>query len=194
MKSLKNYVKNYIKPYINESVWDIEDNIDSDNNELILNDIKKFIGDNYEHINIDRCKIVFDEKKNKHVVNYDQQVILNSNSDTLTNGMFKWGTVRGFFDCTGSILETLEGAPEYIEYNFNCSGSGKLKSLEGAPKYVGGEFRCTDCPKLESLKGAPKKVGKNFSCSRCEKLKSLKGAPKEVGGDFWCTNCPNLYS
>ena len=63
MKTLKNCVKNYIKNYIDESVWDIENNIEDDNKEFALNGIKKFIEDNYEHINIDRCKIVFDEKK-----------------------------------------------------------------------------------------------------------------------------------
>ena len=55
MKNLKNYVKNYIKDYINESVWDInesiwdiEDNVESDNKEFVLNEVKKFIEDNYD--------------------------------------------------------------------------------------------------------------------------------------------------
>ena len=38
MKNLKNYIKNYI----DESVWDIEDNIEDDNKEFILQEIKKF--------------------------------------------------------------------------------------------------------------------------------------------------------
>ena len=46
MKNLKNYVKNYISDYIDENVnrlaiWDIEDNVESDNQKLILDEIKK---------------------------------------------------------------------------------------------------------------------------------------------------------
>ena len=70
---------NYIKSYIYESVWDIEDNIEDDNKESILNDIKKFIEDNYGSINIDSCEIIFDEKKNKYVVNCKESVALKSN-------------------------------------------------------------------------------------------------------------------
>ena len=68
MKNLKNYIKDYINEsylnenYLNESVWDIEDNIEDDNKEFILQEIKKFIKDNYGRINMGRCKIIFDEK------------------------------------------------------------------------------------------------------------------------------------
>ena len=66
MKSLKDCIKNYMY----ESVWDIEDNIEDDNKEFILQEIKKFIKDNYGRINMDRCKIIFDEKKNKYIINF----------------------------------------------------------------------------------------------------------------------------
>ena len=74
MKSLKNYVKNYIKDYIAESIWDIEDNVEDDNKELMLDSVKKFIKDNYGRINIDSCEIIFDEKENKYIINCDQPV------------------------------------------------------------------------------------------------------------------------
>ena len=86
MKNLKNYIKDYINEnYLDESVWDIEDNIEDDNKEFILQEIKKFIKDNYRRINIDRCKIIFDEKKNKYIINCDRPVLLNSGADQLTN-------------------------------------------------------------------------------------------------------------
>ena len=101
MKNLKNYVKNYIKSYINESVWDIEDNVEDDNKESILNDIKKFIEDNYENNISQECEIVFDEKKGKYVVNCRESVALKSNSKQIANEMFEWGTINGWFECSG---------------------------------------------------------------------------------------------
>ena len=41
MNSLENYTKNYSF----ESIWDIEDNVEDDNNEFIINKIKQFIKD-----------------------------------------------------------------------------------------------------------------------------------------------------
>ena len=181
MKKLKNYVKNYIKDYIDESAWDIEDNIDSDNKELVLNEIKKFIKNNYEYINIDRCEFVLDEKKNKYIISYDQRVILKSNLKQLTNGLFEWGTVGGNFYCSNCPeLKNLEGAPEYVEGSFYCDNCENLKSLKGSPEYVGGSFYCHNCENLKSLEGAPKKVSDVFDCSSCKNLKSLKGAPEKV--------------
>ena len=168
MKSLKNYIKDYINEsylnenYLNESVWDIEDNIEDDNKELMLDSAKKFIEDNYDRIDFDYCEFIFDEKKDKYVVNYDHHADLNPNSDALTNEAFEWGTVGGSFDCSESSITSLEGAPEYVDNAFNCCRCKNLTSLEGAPKKVGCSFYCYRCPKLESLEGALVYVGVNF--------------------------------
>ena len=77
MKNLKNYIF--------ESIWDIEDNVESDNKESILNEIKKFIVDNYNRINITNCEFVFDKKKGKYIVNCGQTVVLKSHLKQLTN-------------------------------------------------------------------------------------------------------------
>ena len=225
MKNLKNYVKGYINESylnesvwdINESVWDIENNIDSDNNEFILNEIKKFIEDNYVGINIDHCEFVFDEKKDKYIISYNRRAILKHNSTQLTNDLFEWGVVKDDFDCSqcpnltslegapkevGGVfvccecpkLTSLLGAPKRVSGRFNCSNCDKLTSLKGAPEVVYGSFYCYKCPKLESLEGAPKEVQLNFNCEHCSKLTSLKGAPKKVGGYFNCEKCPKLHS
>ena len=190
MKNLKDYIKNYI----DESVWDIEDNIEDDNKEFILQEIKKFIKDNYGRINMDRCKIIFDEKKNKYIIDCDHPVFLNSGADQLTNDFFEWGTVKSSFDCSAAEITSLEGAPKHVSGRFNCSNCDKLTSLKGAPEVVYGSFYCYKCPKLESLEGAPKEVQLNFNCEHCSKLTSLKGAPKKVGGYFNCEKCPKLRS
>ena len=95
--------------------------------------------------------------------------------------------VGGNFDCSNSVIKSLEGAPRRVGGNFDCSGNN-FKNLKGAPKEVGGNFICTrgySRGKLTSLKGAPKEVGGDFNCSY-NSLKSLVGAPQKVGGDFNC--------
>ena len=170
-----------LKDYINESVWDIEDNIESDNKEFVIDDVKKFIDDNYEHGLSQDCEFVFDEKLGKYIVNCKKTAWFMSGEEYLTNGMFKWGVVQSNFYCRElKNLKSLEGAPEKIDGNFDCTFCQNLESLEGAPKEVKGEFDCTGCPKLESLKGAPEEVGRFFACTRCENLKSLEGAPERV--------------
>ena len=103
--------------------------------------------------------------------------------------------VRGNFNCSQcDNLTSLKGAPKEVDGDFVCKLSHKLTSLEGAPERVGGNFDCHYCKSLTSLKGAPEKVGGYFDCHNCISLTSLEGAPKEVGGDFWCNDCANLTS
>ena len=195
MKSLKDCInKNCIKSYIKESAWDIEDNVEDDNQKLILDEIKKFIKNNYGRLDIDRCKFIFDDKTNKYIINCDQPLNLRATAKQITNGFFKWGKVIAYFDCSAAEITSLEGAPDQVSGRFDCSLCDKLTSLEGAPKVVYGDFKCRYCPKLKSLEGAPKEVQLNFNCEYCSKLTSLKGAPKEVGVDFNCKGCPKLHS
>lgn len=78
----------------------------------------------------------------------------------------------------------VEGAPSYIEGDFDCSGLGVI-SLEGSPNQVGGTFDCTGT-KITSLKGAPREVG-SFYCSYTD-ITSLEGCPHDVKGNFFCGN------
>ncbi len=96
---------------------------------------------------------------------------------------FKFGTVKGDFDCSYNNLTSLEDAPKKVEGYFNCNNNN-LTSLEGAPKEVGGNFYCSD-NKLASLKWTPEKIGGSFNCDN-NKLTSLKWGPEEVGGNFYC--------
>ena len=140
MKTLKDCIKDCIKEHINESVWDIEDNVESDNKEFVIDDVKKFIEDNYN--NISRyCEFIFDDKRGKYIVNCKQSVRFESEEEYLTNGLFEWGDVSRYF---------------------HCRGCENLKSLEGAPKEVGGNFYC-EGPNLLSLDGIGKVKGKIIS-------------------------------
>ncbi|HDR9764138.1 TPA: hypothetical protein ACK3Q6_002691 [Burkholderia cepacia] len=64
--------------------------------------------------------------------------------------------------CCGLI--SLEGAPEYVGGNFDCSDN-ELNSLNGAPKHVEGDFVCVSCS-LETLNGLGEVKGKlNIQCN-----------------------------
>ena len=188
MKNLKNYIC--------ESVWDVDNNIEDDNNEFVIDKIKQFIKDNYLSVDLKRLTFVFDKEKEKYVVSCNgvTGVKLNADSKSLVNDLFEWGTIKGWFSCCDcASLTTLKGAPKEVSGLFSCFRCPKLKTLKGAPKKVGGNFSCSGCSKLTSLEGAPKEVGGSFYCYQCP-ITSLKGAPKEVGGNFHCYSCPNLHS
>ena len=189
----------------------IKESIFNDIKDIVSNDtalIEQFLKDNYD------IRGSYTIKDN--VVDVKGHVIVkNEKIESLTNGLFRFGTVNGNFYCTGCPkLKTLEGAPKEVGRSFYCYNCHKLTSLEGAPekvgkdfccfecdglkildggpKEVGGDFDCTKCVSLTSLEGAPRKVALSFVCVYCPNLKSLKGAPKEVGWDLDCRNCKNL--
>ena len=173
-----------LKIHIKESIFDdVEDMV---NNDAIL--IEQFLKDNY--------KITGSYIIKGGVVDVKGDVtVKNKNIESLTNGLFRFGTVQGCFYCVRCTkLTSIEGAPEKVGKNFNCHDCYNLTILKGAPKEVGGDFNCAFCSSITSLKGATKEVGKDFYCTDCPKLESLEGAPEEVGGSFWCSRCPSLTS
>ena len=156
----------YIEKTLNESIFDDEDTfLDPGRDKKI---VESWIKENYE----------FDEGlkiSDNFIVDCDGSVVVeNLNITSFTNGLFRWGKVSGYFDCSEcKNLKYLEGAPTEVNYSFVCSVCDKLSSLEGAPERVGGSFDCKGCKKLKSLEGGPKRVGGNFNCSGCENLRSL---------------------
>ena len=121
MKNLRSCIKNYLNESvwdINESVWDIEDNIESDNKEFVIDDVKNFIDDNYEHGLSQDCEFVFDEKLGKYIVNCKKTAWFASGEEYLTNGMFKWGVVKGHFYCRElKNLKSLDMSSPIFIYN-----------------------------------------------------------------------------
>ena len=178
MKSLMKTLKIHVK----ESIFDDIKNIAGNDNALI----EEFLKDNYE---IDGTYTI----KNDTVDVNKSVKVKNKDLESLTNGLFQFGKVSGYFSCNEcKKLTSLKGAPEKVGGYFDCSECPNLVSLEGAPKEVGVSFYCYFCENLESLNGAPKKVGGHFDCYECPKLRSLEGAPKEVGLSFDCSDCSNL--
>jgi hypothetical protein len=96
------------------------------------------------------------------------------------------------FDCSKTDIRNLIGGPKIVKGVYNCGPNAYLISLEGAPKEVY-EFYTNDCPNLKSLVGGPKIVKDTYYCSRTG-LESFEGAPEEVEVDFWCTDLIHLKS
>ena len=167
---LKSIIDNddvYLESLLDDDDVYLESLLDDDDVYLSKADneiIKKYINDNYTITgNLTISK--------DHVVDCTGGVTVDNKSiESLTNGLFRWGKIKSYFDCNG------------------CN----ITSFEGAPKEVGGYFDCSYCKNITTFEGAPKKVDKSFDCSDCDSLKSLEGAPKKVGGDFFCFGCKNL--
>lgn len=92
--------------------------------------------------------------------------------------------VDGYFDISDNGLVSLEGCPNHVTKDFNCSNNN-LDILFGAPQKVG-DFNCS-FNKLKDLSYAPKEVLGYFDCSNNE-LESIKGSPRTVKGYFKCSN------
>ena len=117
-------------------------------------------------------------------------VAMNTYATSLTNKLFKWGEIQQYFDCSGSRITNLEGAPEKIKGSFNCSRT-KINSLKGMTQNIGKHIDCSKT-NIKNLKGAPKIIYGDFDCGYNVELISLEGAPKDIRGNFYCQNCPNL--
>lgn len=96
----------------------------------------------------------------------------------------KFKVVNGYFDISDNGLVSLEGCPEKVGKDFNCSRNN-LDSLLGAPTKVG-DFDCSN-NKLTSLSYCPKEVIGFFNCSNNE-ITSIKGSPRTIKGYYKCNN------
>lgn len=188
MESLKKYIKNYVKNYVIESIWDIDNNIEDNNEEFA---IRNFIDTNYE------CKgeLKIFKKDGVYYVDCDGDVIVrNKKLTSLTNGLFKWDYVDGVFDCSYCLIETLEGTPEEVYGSIDCIDCKKLISLKGAPESVQ-SFDCSGTS-IKSLDYAPLRT-MEFYCNNCDKLEDISWVYNHGGyvdGQFQCRNNKNLKS
>lgn len=92
--------------------------------------------------------------------------------------------VNGYFDIADNKLETLEGCPDIVLKDFDCSNNN-LNSLFGSPNSVG-DFNCSN-NNLSDLSYAPKEVDGYFNCSD-NSITSIKGSPRTIQGYFKCAN------
>ena len=146
----------------------LDDELVKKADEIIIKDeIESFLKENYDYINyMGAIKISNKPNKDgKYEVSSTKNIrVKNYNITSLTNGMFIWSIVSGYFDCNYCrSLKSLEGAPKKVGDNFYCSRCNSLKSLEGAPKEVGGNFYCYNC-------------ASKFTIEDVKKISNVKGA------------------
>ena len=154
--------------------------------------IKKEITDwivNNTYGRIYKNKLKFNFDTDPITIDYEGDIELNWKVESLTNGLFQWGNIGENFNCKGTRITSLEGAPKKVKW-FNCSHTN-IESLEGCPENTL-RFECISCPKLKTLEGGPKQTIGYF-CESCENLESLKGGPISTK-KFSCFNCPKLKS
>jgi hypothetical protein len=171
---------------------DIEDTLAA-GDDNIKDVIFKFLCENYHITNI-KDLVFKQDKTGKYLVsiNHDTVIKPSSKIKQLTNGLFEFDYIAGYFSIDESEIETLEGGPKKIKGWFDCQSCNNLKTLEHMPTNATEVF-CTYCENLISLKGCPKRLY-NFNCTGCNSLKDLSNGPKEVLNDYICSHCENLES
>lgn len=97
-------------------------------------------------------------------------------------------------ECDGNVLinqnlrlKSLQGGPQIVNGNFNCSGN-KLTNLEHFPAQIKGYINLAG-NNLTSLEGAPKRANDWFSVVYND-LKTLKGVPESISGDLDISDNP----
>lgn len=140
---------------------------------------------------------IIESPKYEFVINVNTNVDLNSKG--LKTIEYKFGIIKGFFNCNYNLLESLENAPDIVQGNFSC-GTNMLNSLLGAPKQINGYFNCTN-NKIQNLQHCPSVVEGDFYANHNEiNVLSLNDLPTTLLGNIHIhnNNIPsfwqNIYS
>lgn len=162
----------------------ITEGVLSDIDDTILNGTTYMDVENWlnEHYNI---KGTYDINvlKNDCVVNVNGDIRMKNNRgghDSLTNGMFRFGTINGNFDANYQNLRDLKGSPRIVTGSFSINHNNKLFTCEGGPNKVYSIVLAYTCTSLE---GMPQEVESFIMCTDSN-LKSLKGCGKANHYDF----------
>lgn len=155
---------------------DIDDTL---SNGTIYMDVENWLN---EHYNIDGTYDI-NVLKNDCIVNVNGDVrmkIIRGGYDSLTNGMFRFGTVNGNFDANYQNFKDLTGSPRIVTGKFNIKDNKSPFTCIGGPDKVYSislGYSCT------SLEGMPQEVESFIMCTNSN-LKTLKGCGKAQHYDF----------
>lgn len=79
---------------------------------------------------------------------------VNCSIQTIKKFPVKFGKVIGSFEAEWTMIETLEGAPQYVEGYFSVNGCPHLKSLESCPQRTK-KIYFSGCRSLEKVGDLP---------------------------------------
>lgn len=120
---------------------------------------------------IEIIKLCKQYKITKYTINDDYSIDVDGNVDINDNKLeeipIKFNKVTGYFSCVGNFLTDLENSPRWVGGNFFCQRQydNSLKSLKGAPDYVEYRFECDNNDNLKSLEGIPEYIGGSLDIS-----------------------------
>lgn len=192
------------------SVLDIDELFNNDD-KIQEQVAKDFILNNYRiFANNGDTQLSFETIDGQLYVNCNAYLELKSESQSLTNGIFKWGTVNAMA-ISDSDIQDISDAPKYIGEMFMLRRT-KVQSLKGFPKkcrhftmsYCYNVFTLegmenSDCETLElingsitNLTGCPSNISK-LIITDCERLENIEDAADNIR-EIRIANCDNLKS
>lgn len=192
------------------SVLDIDELFNNDD-KIQEQAVKDFISNNYRvFTNNEELRLTFETINGQLYVNCNAYLELKSEAQSLTNGMFKWGTVNAL-SISDSDIQDINDAPECVGELFMLRRT-KVQSLKGFPKkcrrfmmsYCYNIFTLegmenSDCEGLElinnsitNLSGCPSNIYKLIiaDCDRLENIEDVSGDIEEIR----ISNCDKLKS
>jgi len=106
----------------------------------------------------------------------------------LTKLPVKFNVVKGDFNCNDNNLTSLEGCPNTVGDNFDCSFNDELQTLVGGPDLVKEDYDCS-FTSITTLEGGPESVGDIYNCRDTE-LNSFVEAPEFIGSYLYIASTP----
>lgn len=126
---------------------------------------------------------IFEHFSHGYVI--DVQGDLDLSNKNLNKLPYKFSHVTKGCYLSGNCLTSLEGAPEKVGEDFDCSHN-ELISLDNFPYFVGGSIFCHE-NKIKDLKGIAQIINGSFTCY-ANQLQSLENGPKIVNGSMYCND------
>lgn len=99
----------------------------------------------------------------------------SNNISSLTGYGFESIKLTGFY-CEMNNLTSLQGAPEFLQGDFDCSNN-PITSFIGAPKFIGGDFYAGELTQLQSLEGFPERVENNVFIDKRDLIRIFGSKP-----------------
>ena len=125
--------------------------------------IMRFISDNYWTLP-ESVTIRLDENTGVYIVDINGPVALgNKKLKSLTNGIFRFGTINGSFFCVGSdYLEDLDGRPHTVKGSFVCANCKNIKDTRDLSRIANEDSEQDICEVFDDFSNLLERKNGNF--------------------------------